>query len=47
MIQDGGLNSNVDTDDTLSLLSKWYSEDCMDALSMFHMRESYDYDNPK
>ena len=41
MIQDGYLNSNVDTDFILSLLAEWDAEDCMDTPSMFHMRESY------
>ena len=34
-------DSNVDTDDILSLLAKWDSEDCMYTPSTFHMRESY------
>ena len=38
MIQDGGLNRNVDTDDILLLLSEWDAEYCMDTLSTFHMR---------
>ena len=41
MIQYGYLNRNVDTDDILSLLTEWYSEDFMDAPSTFHMMESY------
>ena len=41
MIQDGDLNSNIDTDDILSLLAEWDSEDCMEESSIFHMRESY------
>ena len=41
MIQDRYLNSNVDTDDILSLLVEWDIEDCMDTPSTFHMRESY------
>ena len=41
MIQDRYLNSNVDTDDILSLLAEWVAEDCMDTPSAFHMRESY------
>ena len=41
MIQDGYLNSNVDTDNILSLLAEWGAEDCMDDPSTFHMRESY------
>ena len=31
MIQDMDLNSNVDTDDLLLLLTEWYAEDCMDT----------------
>ena len=31
MIQDRGFDSNVDTDDILSLLSGWDAEDCMDT----------------
>ena len=31
MIQDRGLNRNVDTDDILSLLADWDAEDCMDT----------------
>ena len=38
MIQDRGLNINVDTDDILSLLSDLDAEDCMDTPSTFHMR---------
>ena len=38
MIQDRDLNSNVDTDDILLLLSEWDAEDYMDASSTFHMR---------
>ena len=30
MIQDRYLDSNVDTDDILSLLAEWDAEDCMD-----------------
>ena len=41
MIQDRDLNSNVDTDDILSLLAEWDKEDFMDTPSTFHMRESY------
>ena len=41
MIQDRDLNSNVDTDDTLSLMAEWDAEYCMDTPSTFHMRESY------
>ena len=38
MIQDGDFDSNVDTDDILSLLAEWDAEDCMDTPSTFHMR---------
>ena len=38
MIQDGYLNSNVDTDNILSLLAEWGAEDCMDDPSTFKMR---------
>ena len=38
MIQDRDLNINVDTDDILLLLAKWYAYDCMDTPSTFHMR---------
>ena len=41
MIQDRDFDSNVDTDDILSLLAEWDAEDCMDTSSTFHMRESY------
>ena len=41
MIQDRDFDSNVDTDDILSLLANWDAEDCMDTPSMFHMREFY------
>ena len=41
MIQDRYLNSNVYTDDILSLLDEWNAEDCMDTPSTFHIRESY------
>ena len=41
MIQDRDLNSNVDTDDILSLLADWDAEDCMDTPSPFHIREYY------
>ena len=41
MIQDTDSDSNVDTDDILSLLAEWDAEDCMDMPSTFHMRESY------
>ena len=39
MIQDRYLNSNVDTDDIISLLAEWDAEDCMETSSKFHMRE--------
>ena len=42
MIQDTDFDSNVDTDDILSLLAEWDAEDFMDTLSTLHMRESYD-----
>ena len=35
MIQDRDLNSNVDTDDILSLLDEWDAEYCMDTPSTF------------
>ena len=38
MIQDRDLNSNVDTDDILSLLAEWDAEDCMYTPSTFHTR---------
>ena len=38
MIQDRGIDSNVDTDDILLLLAEWDAEYCMDTPSMFHMR---------
>ena len=38
MIQDRYCDSNVDTDDILSLLAEWDAEDCMDTPSTFHMR---------
>ena len=41
MIQDGGLNINVDTNEILSLLSEWYAEDFMDTPSTFHMIKYY------
>ena len=41
IIQDRDLNSNVYTDDIISLLTEWDVEDCMDTPSTFHMRESY------
>ena len=41
MIQDRYFDSNVDTDEILSLLAEWDAEDCMDTPPMFYMRESY------
>ena len=41
MIQDRDFDSNVDTDDILSLMDEWDAEYCMDTPSTFHMRESY------
>ena len=41
MIQYGVFNSNVDTDDILSLLDEWDSEAFMDIPSTFHMGTSY------
>ena len=41
MIQDMDFDSNVDTDEILSLLAEWDAEDCMDTPSTFNMRESY------
>ena len=41
MIQDRDLNRNVDTDNILSLMAEWDTEDCTDTPSTFHMRESY------
>ena len=38
MIQDRDLNIDVDTDDIISLMSDWDSEDCMYTPSTFHMR---------
>ena len=38
IIKDMDYDSNVDTDDILSLLSEWDSEDCMDTPSTFHMK---------
>ena len=38
MIQDRDFDSNVDTDEILSLMAEWYAEDCMDTPSTFHMR---------
>ena len=41
MIQYGDLNSNVDMNDILLLLSDWDEEYFMDMPSTFHMIESY------
>ena len=41
IIQYGYHNRNVDTDDTLFLLSEWDEKYCMDVLPMFHMRKYY------
>ena len=41
MIQDEDFNSNVDTDEILSLLAEWDSEYCMDMPSTFHKKEYY------
>ena len=41
IIRDRDFDSNVDTDNILSLLAEWDAEDCMDTSSTFHMRESY------
>ena len=38
MIQDRDFDRNVDTDDILSLLAEWDTEDCMDTPSTFHMQ---------
>ena len=38
MIQDGDINSNVNMDDILSLMSEWDAEYFMDAPLIFHMR---------
>ena len=38
MIQDRDINSNVDMDDILSLLSEWSAEYCMYTPSTFHKR---------
>ena len=47
MIQDRGLNINVDTDDILLSLAEWNAEDCMDKPSTFHMREYYFFQESK
>ena len=31
MIQDRDINSNVDTDEIISLMDEWDTEDCMDT----------------
>ena len=41
MIHNRDYDSNIDTDDILSLLAEWDSEDCMDTPSTFHIREFY------
>ena len=41
MIQYEDFNSNIDTDDILSLMNEWNTEYCMDAQSELHMREYY------
>ena len=41
MIHDRDLNSNVDTDDILSILAEWDAKYCMDTPSKFHMWKSY------
>ena len=41
MIQNGDINSNVDKDEILSLLTEWDAEYFMDMKSTFHMREPY------
>ena len=41
MIQDRDFDSNVDTDDILSLMAEWDAEYFMNTPSIFHMRESY------
>ena len=41
MIQDRDHNSNVDTDDILSILAEWDAEYCIYTPSTFHMREYY------
>ena len=40
MIQDRDFDSNVDTDEILSLLAEWDAEDVLATSSRFHMRES-------
>ena len=53
MIKYGDINSNLDTDDILSLLDEWDAEDCMDTPSAFNTRgyyvlnyQSHDPDTP-
>ena len=41
MIQDRDINRNLDTDNILSLLAEWDTEQCMYTPRKFHMRESY------
>ena len=41
MIQDGEFDINLYTYKILSLLVEWDEEDCMNAPSLFHMREYY------
>ena len=41
MVQDRDLNSNIGTDDILSLLDEWDKEYFMDTPSTFHMKEYY------
>ena len=38
MIQDRDFDSNLDTDEILSLLAEWDDEDFIDTPSTFHMR---------
>ena len=38
MIQDRDYDSNIDTDDILSLLAEWDKEVCMDTPATFQMR---------
>ena len=41
MIHDGDINSNVDTNDIMSLMAEWDAENCMDTSSTSHTRECY------
>ena len=41
IIQDGGININVDTDKILSLLAEWDVEYYINVPSTFHMREFF------